>query len=74
VTARKLPSEMKQPRWWRTRRDPLAEDWPAVTAILAETPGLEAQTVLELPMAKQPGRYNERHLRTLQRRLRRWRA
>jgi hypothetical protein len=74
VAAGKLPSEMKQPRWWRTRPDPFAEDWPAVAAMLAEMPGLEAQTVLDLLEAKQPGRYNETHLRTLQRRIHRWRA
>ncbi len=74
VKTGKLPSEMKEPRGWRTRPDPFAEDWPTVAQMLADTPGLEAQTVLELLEAKQPGRYNESHLRTLQRRLRRWRA
>lgn len=74
VATGKLASEMKQPRWWRTRPDPFAEDWPAVAAMLAETPGLEALTVLELLIGKQPDRYNETHLRTLQRRIRRWRA
>jgi hypothetical protein len=65
---------MKEPRWWRTRRDPFVEDWPAVTVMLAATPGLEAQTVLELLETQQPGRYSETHLRTLQRRIRLWRA
>jgi hypothetical protein len=74
VATGKLPSERAQPRWWRTRRDPFAEDWPTVAAMLAATPTLEAQTVLELLIAKQPERYNETHLRTLQRRIRRWRA
>jgi hypothetical protein len=74
AVAGKLPSETRQPRWWRTRPDPLGEDWPAVAAMLADMPGLEAQTVLELLIAKHPERYNETHLRTLQRRLRRWRA
>jgi len=74
IAAGKLPSEMRQPRWWRTRHDPFAEDWPAVAKLLEDTPGLEAQTVLELLEVKQPGRYNESHLRTLQRRIRRWRA
>lgn len=74
IAAGKLPSEMRQPRWWRTRHDAFSEDWPAVAKLLEETPGLEAQTVLELLEAKQPGRYNESHLRTLQRRIRRWRA
>ena len=74
IAAGKLPSEMRQPRWWRTRHDVFAEDWPAVAKLLEDTPGLEAQTVLELLEVKQPGRYNESHLRTLQRRIRRWRA
>jgi hypothetical protein len=74
VAAAKLPTEMKEPRWWRTRRDPFVEDWPAVTVMLAATPGLEAQTVLELLETQQPGRYSETHLRTLQRRIRLWRA
>ena len=74
VTAAKLPSEMKQPRTWRTQPDPFAEDWPAVTDLLATTPGLQALTVLEVLTVKHPGRYDETHLRTLQRRVRRWRA
>lgn len=45
-----------------------------VVEMLAATPALEAQTVLELLKEKQPERYNDDHLRTLQRRLRRWRA
>jgi hypothetical protein len=74
VSAAKLPSEMTKPRWWRTRPDPFGDDWPTVPEMLAATPGLEALTVLELMEVKWPGRYNETHLRTLQRRIRRWRA
>ena len=48
IAAGKLPSEIRQPRWWRTRHDPFAEDWPAVVKMLTDMPGLEAQTVLEL--------------------------
>ena len=54
--------------------NPFAEDWPAVTDLLATTPGLQALTVLEVLTVKHPGRYDETHLRTLQRRVRRWRA
>ena len=74
VAAGKLPSEIKQRRSYRTRPDPFVEDWPAVTEMLATTPGLEALTVLELLKLKHPGCYDETHLRTLQRRVRRWRA
>jgi hypothetical protein len=74
IAAGKLPSEMKEPRWWRTRQDPLAGDWPSIAAMVKDAPGLEAQTVLELLKKEHPERYNDGHLRTLQRRLRRWRA
>jgi hypothetical protein len=40
VAAGKLPSEMREPRWWRTRHDPFAEDWPAVAEMLGTMPGL----------------------------------
>jgi hypothetical protein len=74
ITAGKLPSEMREPRWWRTRQDPFADDWPAIAAMLKDVPELEAQTVLELLKKEHPERYSDGHLRTLQRRLRRWRA
>jgi hypothetical protein len=74
VASAKQPLDMKQPRPWRTRPDPLAEDWPAVTELLATTPGLQALTVLELLGVKRPGHYDETHLWTLQLRVRRWRA
>ena len=74
VAAGKLPTQMKELRSWRTRQDPFAEVWPSIAEMLAGTPGFEAQTVLELLEVKEPGRYNESHLRTLQRRIRRWRA
>jgi hypothetical protein len=74
VGAGKLPSQMKEPRSWRTRQDPFATDWPAIAEQLAQTPGLEPRTVLDLLEVQHPGRYNDGHLRTLQRRIKRWRA
>ena len=70
----KLPSEAKAPRSWRTRKDPFAEDWPRLTAMLADAPELEAQTLFEWLCEQHPGRYEPGQLRTLQRRVRRWRA
>ena len=32
----KLPSELKQPRTWRTREDPFKEDWPEIAQRLEE--------------------------------------
>jgi hypothetical protein len=74
VTAGKLPSEMKQQRDWRTRPDPFAEHWPELEAQLREAPGLEANTLLEELMARYPGQHTTGQLRTLQRRVRQWRA
>jgi hypothetical protein len=70
----KLPSEMTTPRHWRTREDPFAEHWPEVEGLVRETPGLEAKTLFEVLTAKYPDRYDAGQLRTLQRRVRLWRA
>lgn len=74
VAAGQLPSEMVKERDWRTREDPFADDWPEVEARLVESPGLEAKTLFELLVAKRPGRYEPGQLRTLQRRIKVWRA
>lgn len=74
VAAGKLPSEMKPNRDWRTRPDPFETEWPAIEARLRETPELEAKTVFDLLVAEHPDRYEPGQLRTLQRRVKRWRA
>ncbi len=73
VTAGKLPSELKQHRRWRTRPDAFVEVWPAITAALTATPGLEAKTIFAQLCETQPGRFVEGQLRTLQRKIARWR-
>ncbi len=72
--AGKLPSELKTPRTWRTRDDPFDEDWAYVRERLAQAPELEAKALFEHLCERNDGRYTEGQLRTLQRRLRRWRA
>lgn len=74
VAAGKLPSEMKAPRDWRTRPDPFDEHWPEVQARLEETPELEAKTLFEVLQEEHPDRYADGQLRTLQRRVKAWRA
>ena len=74
VAAGKLPSEMKAPRDWRTRPDPFVEHWPDVQARLEETPELEAKTLFEMLCEERPDRYADGQLRTLQRRVKAWRA
>ncbi len=43
----KLPSELKQPREYRTRPDPFEEHWPEIAAQLKETPGFDSKTLFE---------------------------
>jgi len=74
VAAGELPSTMVAPRDWRTRPDPFEEHWPEIEVRLRETPEFEAKTLFELLCEQHPGRYEEGQLRTLQRRVKRWRA
>ncbi|MFB3069688.1 MAG: IS21 family transposase [Gemmatimonadales bacterium] len=74
IRAQKLPSELRGERTWRTRSDPFTSDWPRIRDMLECTPELEAKIVLELLVAEHPDRYQEKHLRTLQRRFKQWRA
>jgi hypothetical protein len=69
-----LPSQ-RGPRHWRTRTDPLAEVWDSeLVPLLRSAPGLTAVTLLEEIQRRHPGRFDEAILRTVQRRVRRWRA
>ncbi|MDP9119774.1 MAG: IS21 family transposase [Acidobacteriota bacterium] len=69
-----MPSEVKEPRSWRTREDPFAEDWPAVAQRLAEAPELEAKVLFEDLLSRLPERYEAGQMRTFQRRVKEWRA
>ena len=62
------------PRAYRTRKDPLETVWPHIEQLLAATPGLEAVTILETLRMREDVTIGEGQLRTLQRRIRRWRA
>ena len=70
----KLPSELVTSRDWRTREDPFLEHWAEVEALLIASPALEGKTLFELLVEKYPGRYDLGQLRTLQRRVKTWRA
>jgi hypothetical protein len=74
IDAGKLPSEMVKARDWRTRPDPFEEHWPEIEERLRATPELEAKTLFELLREQHPDRYIDGQLRTLQRRIRQWRA
>lgn len=62
------------PRTWRTRPDPFAEVWDELQSQLAQTPELTAKALFESLQRHYPGRYNRGQLRTLQRRVKAWRA
>lgn len=75
VAAGKFPSELTPHRTYRTRQDPIAEaDWTWVEDQLGAQPGLEAKTLFEMLQERRPGVYAEGQLRTLQRKVRLWRA
>lgn len=70
----RLPSEVIKERHWRTREDPFSEVWEQVRQQIQENGGLEAKTLFEWLQREHPGRFQEGQLRTLQRRIRLWRA
>jgi len=70
----KLPSEARPARTWRTRSDPLAEVWPELAEKLTREPGLQAVTLLGWLQAAYPGKYPDSMRRTLERRVRIWKA
>ena len=72
----KLPSQKKRRRW-RTRPDPFAGVWEEQIAPLLgvdKDAVLSANTILEWLDRQYPGRFPSSQLRTLQRRMRDWRA
>ncbi len=81
-TARKwlqspLPSATRTPREWRTRQDPFVDVWDAeIEPLLVSDKGgrLEAKTIFHELGRRWPGRFDPGQLRTLQRRVRAWRA
>jgi Mu transposase-like protein len=70
----RLPSELRKERNWRTRPDPFSEVWELVRQQVEESPGLEAKTLFEWLQREYPGRYADGQIRTLQRRIKLWRA
>ncbi len=69
-----LPSQRRQPRTYRTRPNPFADDWPWVVGQLERDAALQATTLFALLDTLHPGRYQTIQLRTLQRQIATWRA
>ena len=76
VSRRKYRRERRPrpPRTWRTRPDPLAQVWKKVSAWLSADPERTAKSVLAQLQHQYPGSYPDGQLRTLQRRVKEWRA
>jgi len=70
----KLPSEIKGAHDWRTRKDPFGDQWTEIRSKLELNPGLEAKTIFEDLQRRYPGLFSDGQLRTLQRRIKVWRA
>ena len=72
--AQSLPSQ-RPSRNWRTREDPLSTVWDSEVIPLLQTDArLNGVTLLEELQRRYPGQWDTSVLRTLQRRIRLWRA
>ncbi len=69
-----LPSQLKEPHTWRTRKDPFDEVWSKAKEYLGLNYGLEAKSLFEHFQREYPGRFSDGQLRTFQRRVKIWRA
>jgi hypothetical protein len=71
-TKRRRPSA---PRLWRSRVDPFEHSWPVVEGWLIENPSATARELMDRLALTVPEAYaNKKQLRTLQRRIKDWRA
>jgi hypothetical protein len=69
-----LPSQLRQPRGYRTRSNPFAADWSWIAGQLDRDAALQATTLFAILCAQHPGQYPASQLRTLQRQIAAWRA
>ena len=74
ISSGKLPSEMVTERGYRTRQDPFDKDWPQLKTMLTDANELEAKALFEWLQEQHPDRYDPGQVRTLQRRIKHWRA
>jgi hypothetical protein len=74
LRARVLPSQGKTERHWRTRKDEFCDVWAEVKEQLSANAGLEAKTIFAALQRKYPDRFADGQLRTLQRKVKHWRA
>jgi hypothetical protein len=72
------PTHRKQPKakhWWRSRVDPFADAWPLIEGWLIAEPSVSANVLMDRLATMFPEAYaSQAQLRTLQRRVKAWRA
>jgi hypothetical protein len=61
-------------RNWRTRADPFGDVWDSICQRLQLNPILTARDIVENLMKENVGQFNLGHVRTMQRRIAKWRA
>ncbi len=75
LSSRRLPSQCKALHTWRTRKDAFAQDWAYIEKMLIDSSStLQVKSIFEHLQAEFPGRYGNNQLRTLQRRVKAWKA
>lgn len=74
LRTRRLPSEQKVEQHWRRRQDGFSDVWPEIAERLSTNPGLEAKKLFAALQREHPERFVDGQLRTLQRRIKHWRA
>jgi len=70
----KLPSQCRVEHNWKTRKDPYEDVWDEIRMKLEANPGFQAKTLFKDLQRRYPGRFSDGQLRTLQRKVKRWRA
>ena len=71
---KRLPSQRKKPRDYRTRTDPFADVWDEVQLRLEAEPQLKAKTLFEWLQQTRLGEFPDSTRRTFERRVARWRS
>ena len=70
----KLPTQLQKVRNWRTREDSFESVWDEIKELLENNSGLEAKTIFKHFQRENPGKFQNGQIRTLQRRIKSWRA
>jgi hypothetical protein len=67
-------SDKKEWKYRQTHKDVFCDVWPTIDGMLGINPGLQSQTLMRWLIDQYPDQFSWSHLRTLQRRLTKWKA